>query len=191
MGSRVGEVTTEVEQSMNPENPIDQSSAEVRQLVDWSAALWAGLMAGAVFLGFNLFVTPALAGGNAWVMVRLIASVIMGEGVLAPPATFDGAALAAALGVHFSLSVAFSLLLAAVIHRWGLIVGVLGGGLFGLALYSINFYSLTYFFPWFFAMRSTPLVLSHVLFGALAGGIYESLEVEEFAPAPQDVEEAQ
>ncbi len=167
---------------MNSSAKLESDSMTGRQLVDWSAAFWAGLVAGSVFLLLLLFLVPALAGGNAWIMVRLLASVLLGEAILAPPATFDLQALIAAVVVHFTLAVGASLLLAAIIHRWGLIVGVVGGGLFGLALYCINFYSLTYFFPWFFAMRSTPLVVSHVIFGALAGGIYESLEVEEFLP---------
>ena len=43
--------------------------------------------------------------------------------------------------------------------------------------------ALTLLFPWFFAMRSWTLVFTHVIFGALAGGVYESLEVEEFVAA--------
>ncbi|MDX1523060.1 MAG: hypothetical protein R3264_15650 [Anaerolineae bacterium] len=154
----------------------------MRQVVDWSAAIWAGLVAGLVFLLFNLFLTPVFASGNAWVIIRLLASIVLGEGILAPPATFNLAALIVALLTNFVLSIAFSLLLAIIIHRWGLIVGIVGGALFGAALYAINFYSLTLLFPWFFAMRSWPIVISHIIFGAVAGGVYELLEVEEFVP---------
>lgn len=153
---------------------------KMRQLVDWRAALWAGLIAGAIFFLLLVLVTPLLAGGNGWVVIRLLASIVLGADILAPPATFDLAALIVAVGTHFILSVGFSLLIAYVLHRWGLIVGILGGALLGLALYAINFYTLTFLFPWFFAMRSWPVVVSHVIFGALAGGIYEALEVETF-----------
>ena len=159
------------------------ASPRMRQLVDWRAALWAGLIAGAIFLLVNLFATPQVIGGNAWVMVRLFASIILGEGILAPPATFDGTALLVAIITHFVLSVGYALLIAYIIHRGGLIAGIIGGALLGLALYSINFYTLTFFFPWFFAMRSGVFVVAHLLFGALAGGIYEALEVETFVPA--------
>jgi hypothetical protein len=57
-----------------------------------------------------------------------------------------------------------------------------GGAILGLLLYAINFYTLTFFFPWFFAMRSWPVIVSHIIFGATAGGVYELLEVEEFVP---------
>lgn len=159
------------------------SSPRMRQLVDWRAAIWAGLMAGAIFLLVNLFVTPLVIGGNGWVMVRLFASILLGEGILAPPATFDALALVVALITHFALATAYSMLIAYIIHRGGLIAGVVGGALLGLALYSINFYTLTFFFPWFFAMRSGVFVAAHLIFGALAGGIYEALEVETFVPA--------
>jgi hypothetical protein len=158
------------------------SAPRMRQLVDWSAAIWAGVIAAIIFLLLNLFLTPLVLGGNAWVIVRLFASITMGEPVLAPPATFHGTALAAALLTHFVLSIGFAMLIAYILHRWGLIVGILGGAIIGLGLFCINFYTMTVFFPWFFAMRSWVFVLTHVLFGAIAGGVYEGLEVEEFEP---------
>jgi len=52
--------------------------------------------------------------------------------------------------------------------------------LFGLALYAINYYTFTLFFPWFFPMRSWLVVLSHIVFGATAGGVYEAFEHETY-----------
>ena len=151
-----------------------------RQLVDWSASVWAGVWAGAIFLAANLVLVPLVVGGNAWVVLRLFGSILLGQDVLAPPATFHLPAVAAALLSHFALSIGFSMLIAFIVHRGGMITGILGGAVIGLALYLINFYTLTYFFPWFFALRGDVLLGTHVLFGALAGGIYEGLEVEEF-----------
>lgn len=157
-------------------------SPRMRQLVDWRAALWSGLIAGTIFLLLNLFLSPT---GNAWAMIRLFASVVLGDEILAPPSTFDGTALIVALIVHFALSILYALLIAYVIHRGGLLSGIIGGALLGLALYSINFYTLTLLYPWFFAMRSAVFIGTHALFGALAGGIYEALEVEIFVPAEE------
>lgn len=158
------------------------TSPRMRQLVDWSAAVWSGVIAGALFLLVNLFFSPV---GNAWVMLRLFSSVVLGQSILAPPPTFNLSALIVGLLVHFVLSILYALLIAYVIHRGGLISGVIGGALLGLALYSINFYTLTLLYPWFFAMRSTVFVATHLLFGALAGGIYEALEVEMFVPVEE------
>lgn len=165
------------------------TSVHKRQLVDWSAAFWAGIISGFIFLAVTVFAVPYFTGGNAWVMIRLFASVVLGEGILAPPAAYNFSALAAALLVNSVLSLAFTLLLAYIIHRGGLITGILGGSVFGLAVYCINFYTLTFFFPWFFAMRGWPMAASHILLGALAGGIYEGLEVEEFVTVTEETSE--
>jgi len=165
---------------------MSTKSLRLEQVVDWSAAVWAGLIAGLLFLLLNLFVAPLFMGGNVWVAMRLLGSILLGSSILAPPATFHLGALLAGLLTHFVLSIGFSMLLAYIIHRWGLIVGIIGGGLFGLGLYGINFYTLTLFFPWFYAMRSWTMVISHIIFGATAGGIYEALEVEEFVPVEEN-----
>ena len=159
---------------------------ELRQLVDWSAALLAGLVAGIVFLLANLFVVPMFVGGNAWVTLRLLGSVLLGPSVLAPPATFHAGALVVGLLVHFALSIGFTVLLAIIIHRFGLLVGIFGGALFGLALFCINVYGLTALMPWFYVMDNPAALTTHVLFGAVAGAFYESFEVEEFVAVSTD-----
>jgi hypothetical protein len=160
---------------------MGQAKVRMRQVVDWRAAVWAGIISGIIFLMVNMILT-AVYVGSPWVVVRLIASVVMGTRVLPPPATFDATIFIVSLAIHLPLSVGFACLIAIVLHRWGLIVGILGGAVFGLALYFINFYTFSFFFPWFFPMRSWIIAVSHILFGALAGGIYEALEVEEFVP---------
>jgi hypothetical protein len=147
-----------------------------RKVIDWKAVLWAGVVAGTVFLLVNLFVVPRIMGGSFWVSARLVASMLLGEGVLAPPATFHAGALAAAIAVHYTLALALAAIIAFVVHRGGLIGGVLGGAVLGGAFYFINYYTLSFFFPQFFALRHGSVLASHVLFGALAGGVYELLE---------------
>jgi hypothetical protein len=78
--------------------------------------------------------------------------------------------------IHLFLSVFYAIILAFIIHRWGLVVGVIGGALFGFALYLINTYTFTAFYPWFYPIRSWIALVGHVFFGAAAGGIYELLE---------------
>ena len=163
---------------------MSQMKIKMRQVVDWSAAIWAGIVSGVIFLVINMILT-AIYVGSPWVITRLIASIVMGEGVLPPPATFDPAIFVVSLIIHFLLSIIFACILAIILHRWGLLVGIIGGALFGLALYFINFYTFSIIFPWFFPMRSWIMVLSHIVFGVLAGGIYEALEVEEFVPVEE------
>lgn len=155
---------------------------KLRQLVDWRAAVWAGLISGGVFLLLNIVVAPLILGGNHWAMVRLTASIILGESILPPPATFNAVALLAALVSNTGLCLLFGLFAAYVLHRGGIVMGFAGGALLGLALYGISFYTLTLFYPWFFAYRGWVMIANHVILGMLAGGIYEWLEVERFVP---------
>lgn len=161
---------------------MNRQTIRTRQIVDWSAAFWSGLVAGSIFYLSSLFVLPHLVGGNAWIILRMFASVLLGESILAPPATFDLGAFLAGAGLHLALSVLLTLLLALIIHRWGLLVGFLGGAMFGLAVYAIHMYTLTLWLPWFYILEGTPFAVLHMIFGALAGLVYEALEVEEFVP---------
>jgi hypothetical protein len=167
------------EDTMSYAQPIPR---QVRQVVDWSAAVWAGLIAGAAFLVANLLLTPMILGGNAWVSIRLLASITMGKEILAPPATFDALALVMGLTTHFALSIVFAMVVAFVVHRWGVIFGIVGGALLGLFLYWINFYTVTLIFPQFFPMRGGGMFWGHILYGALTGFLYEAFEIEEFVP---------
>ena len=161
-----------------------QVGIRMRQVVDWEAAVWASAVSGTLIFVLNIFL-GWITLGSPWVYVRLTASIILGESALPPPAGFDAGIFLAAVLVQLALSIFYGCLVAIVIFRWGLVVGVLGGAALGLAIYIINFFAISYFFPWFFPMRSWIVLLSHVLFGALAGGIYELLEDEEFLPVEE------
>lgn len=151
---------------------------EVRQLVDWSAALWAGLVAGFVFLLLYLVIAPLVLAGDALVFIRYLASIILGpEAILAQ---MNPLIIILALVVHFALSIIWTLIVTSIIHRWGLIIGILLGGLLGLAIYGINFFSFIFLFPWFWTLSSAFMAVAHVIFGAVAGGVYEYLEVERY-----------
>ena len=78
--------------------------------------------------------------------------------------------------VYMVLGLVFAFIISFTLHRWGFWVGLIGGALFGLALYAINTYTMSRFFPEFFHYRSWFMVGLHVVFGALCGGIYEAIE---------------
>ena len=153
---------------------------ELEQIVDWRAAAIAGVVAGLIFFVLQMIGRAMLTGGSLWLAPRYIAAIALGEGVLPPPGTFDLGIFIVGLIVNLALSLIFALILAAIIHEWQFWFGVIVGALFGLALYLINYYTFSRFFPWFFPIRSWVDVLTHIIFGALAGGIYEALEIERF-----------
>jgi hypothetical protein len=164
---------------------VSKARERMKQVVDWGAAIWAGLIGGIVFLLINMILTSVYLG-SPWVIFHLIASILMGSGVIIPAAaTFNPAIFLVSLIVHILLSIICACIIAIILHRWGLIVGIVGGAFFCLALYLIIFYVLSLLFPWFFYMRSWIMAISYVLFGAVAGGIYEALEVEEFVPSEE------
>lgn len=155
---------------------------KLKQVMDWKAAIRSGIISSTVLLLLVLLIVPAIRGWNAWVIVRYIASIFMGQSILPPPASFHLTALVIALITHVVISVGVAILLAFIIHRWSLLVGIIGGAIFGLCLYGINFFSISYFFPWFYLIKGWEMMLSHIIFGAVAGGVYEVLEVEKFIP---------
>jgi len=142
----------------------------IRKNVDWRAIPIAGLAAGTVFLLVNLMLTPIIFEIDSTLPLRYIASLVLGESAV----TDDGAGgLVIGVIVHYVLSIVFTLVIAIVIHRWGLLVGIIGGAILGASIYSINLYTFTVFFEWFFAINSEVMLISHIFFGATAGGIYE------------------
>jgi uncharacterized membrane protein YagU involved in acid resistance len=143
--------------------------------VDWSAAIWAGVIAGAVFLVLELLMVPMFLGGSMWAPPRMIGAIVMGKGVLPPPATFDLGIVAVAMAVHFVLSIAFALVLALLISRLGFGAALAVGVVYGLVLYFVNFYGLTALFPWFAMARNWVSIFTHVVFGLIAAWAYVRL----------------
>lgn len=144
--------------------------------MDWKAAVLAGVIAGAVFLILEMIIVPLFLGMPPWAPVRMIAAIVLGPGVLPPPATFDAGIGLTAMIVHFLLSIVFVLVLAAIIRRMSTAAAVLTGLIFGLALYLINFHLLTAVFPWFADARNWVSIFAHLVFGGIAAWIYKGLQ---------------
>ena len=155
---------------------MEDSRKHMHQVMDWQAALAAGLIAGAIVLLVLLIGYPLVTGGSPWTVLRFIAAIVLGSAVLPPPTTFDVVAAVTGVGVHLALSIVFAIVLALIIHRWGIIVGFVGGALFGASLFAINMFTFTNLFDWFYPLRSWSFLLLHIFFGAVAGAVYEALE---------------
>lgn len=157
---------------------MSHTSSRLRQVMDWRAAVLAGLVAGLVFLLFQLIATSIVLGESPWIVLNQIAAIVLGPAGLVDSFALNPAAFILGLLIHFLFSILFTLLLAFIIHRWGLAVGIIGGALFGLALYGLNYYAFARLFTltWFSGMRSAYVILAHIVFGAVAGGVYEALE---------------
>jgi hypothetical protein len=157
------------------------AAIRMRQLVDWGAAVWAGILSGTFYLAVAI-VLPWLALGDPWVHLRLIGSLVFGPAVVPRPETTDPLVLLVAVAITYALTIPFSALVALVVHQWGWVLSALGGAALGWGLYLFSFWTLSFFFPWIFPLRNWMLLLAFLGFGALVGALYELLEVEEYAP---------
>ena len=88
---------------------------------------------------------------------------------------FDWAAMIVATLIHFSLSVIYSMILAAFIVRRSLGVSVFVGVEFGFILFGVNMYIFTLIFPWFEEARDWITLVAHVVFGIIAAAMYRVL----------------
>jgi hypothetical protein len=155
---------------------MPQKNSRIRQIMDWRAAVIAGLVAGGLTMLLWMLLLTMTTGGTIWAPFHHVAAILLGEGALTPSQAINTQVVLTGIVIHLFLAVIYALVLAFIIHRWGLVVGIIGGALFGLALYIINYYTFTALYPWFFPLRSWIALVGHIVFGGLAGGIYEALE---------------
>lgn len=148
----------------------------------WKPALWAGLIAGAVFMMMEMLLVGTVGGDSPWAPPRMIAAIALGRDALPPPATFDMGILPTAMVIHFALSVIYAFVLGWAISRWrlGLAAAAVAGLGFGIAIYLVNFYGFTGLFPWFAMARNWISVLSHAAFGLILGSSYHVLARQAF-----------
>jgi len=146
--------------------------------VKWTAAIFAGLAAGAlatiVEIVLWLLFTDALPG-IFFRDARFAAAIVMGPSVLSPTAGMDWRMLSVATIVHFDLSLVYGLILCAMIWRLHMLWSLVVGAFFGVLLYVLNMYGFTAVFPWFAAARDWITVVAHVTFAMTAAGTYRVL----------------
>ena len=152
-----------------------------RRRVDWRAGVYAGLIAGVVFMMLEMGMVWLFMGESPWAPPRMIAAIVLGEGVLPmppdKPATFSFGIVMTAMIIHFVLSIIYGLIGAAIVaNRMGYAAAIGLGALAGLVIYLINFYPIANaFFPWFAMARNWISIFAHVVFGAVAGWAYVAL----------------
>jgi len=108
---------------------------------------------------------------------RLAAAIILGPEILPMQVAFDWPAMIVATMIHFSLSVIYSMILAAFIVRRDLAVSIFVGIEFGFILFGINMYGFTMIFPWFDEARDWITLVAHVVFGVVAASTYRVLSM--------------
>jgi hypothetical protein len=130
--------------------------------IQWSKALFAGLIAGAVLL-----VVPR---GSPWSNLTFFSPVVMGRDVL----EIAQSSLLGIWALHLVIAVMYGLIISALVAGLTQFRAVLTGGAIGLGLYAINFAIVNWFLS---AYRGNELsvAFTHVVFGLIAAGAYRGL----------------
>jgi hypothetical protein len=158
--------------------------------LNWKAAIWAGIIAGIVFIMLEMVLVAMVGGGSPWGPPRMIAAMVMGKEVLPPPPTFDAMIMAVAMMVHMVLSILLAVVLGWAISKWrmSLVTALIAGTIFGLVVYFVSFYIMTAVFPWFAMARGAISIFAHAMFGLVLGWVYHAIarpdRVTEAARAP-------
>jgi len=130
-----------------------------------------------------VLVVPLFQGKSPWAPLHMIGAIALGSGAMASPDTFDVGIVAAAVVVHMVLAVIYGVILAFIIMRMDTGPAVVIGALYGLALYFINFYGFTKWFPWFADARDWISIFTHLVQSGLMAYLYKALDKRTVAPA--------
>jgi uncharacterized membrane protein YagU involved in acid resistance len=146
--------------------------------VNWRAAVYAGVIAGILATVVQIALWSVFADALPTILfrdARFTAAIVIGPGVLPPPASFDWIVMLVATLVHLVLSIGYGLILYPLMSRLGTLPSLFAGAAFGLLLYGINMYGFTTVFPWFEATRDWITIVTHMVFGVAIAGTYKML----------------
>ena len=135
------------------------------------AGIAAGIAAGAVqMVLWSIFTDamPAILYRDS----RFAAAIVLGRGVLPPPASFDVQIMLIAAVVHFALAIVYAWLLGCLIADLRMPMSLLVGAAFGLCMYALNMYGFTAVFPWFASSRDWITAVTHLVFGVVLAAVY-------------------
>lgn len=143
--------------------------------IDWSAAVWAGVIGGIVFLMMEMILAPMFGGApSIWAPPRMIGAIGLGEGVLPPPATFAFGVVMVAMLIHFATSILSGIVAAFAIRNLSTGAAIAVGIVLALLLYVFVFYLMTPVWPWFAGARGWIGILTHIVFGATVAWWYKT-----------------
>ncbi|HEX3633317.1 MAG TPA: sodium:proline symporter [Casimicrobiaceae bacterium] len=143
--------------------------------VDVVAAVCAGVAAGILATVVQIVLWAIFTDALPAVLYRdsrFAAAIVLGRGVLPPPASFDERIMLVATLVHFALAIAYAITLAWLIANLRVWPSLLAGAAFGLGLYAINMYGFSALFPWFASSRDWITAAAHLAFGVALAGVY-------------------
>ncbi|MDX2128230.1 MAG: hypothetical protein SFU91_04260 [Chloroherpetonaceae bacterium] len=145
--------------------------------LDFRASL-ISCLSGCGFFPLALSVVSYFKFDSFLLPFQIIASFVLGPSVISAESNASFPVLGYALLILSLWCFAFGFLTHFLLHRWGILVGIVGGALLGLCAFAITFKMLPYFFEWSRAFLRPAFAVAFLAFGAWSGGVYESLEEE-------------
>ncbi len=149
-----------------------------RRAPDWTAAVVAGIGAGAVLMVLELLWAATLGDIGPWRISRMVAALVMGPGVLGS-SDFSLGLVTLALITHYAMGIASGLVIGVVIagfhYESSLGMMLVIGAAFGAVIYMVNFHAVSWIFPWFSELRGWGTLIGHLVFGMAAALIYWTL----------------
>jgi len=144
--------------------------------INWSAAIWASVIGGLGFAALEVFMVALFQGKSFWVPLHMIGAFALGPNAMAPPDTFDVGIIGTAVVLHMALAILYGVILAFVVARLDMGAAIAIGMIYGLALYLVNFYVFTKWFPWFADARDWISIFTHLIQGGLWAYLYKALD---------------
>lgn len=135
----------------------------------------AGIIAGVIFLILEMVMVPLFLDGSPWGPPRMIGAIVLGKGVLPPPATFDIGIVLTAVILHMVLSIIYGIGIGMIIKRMSFGMAILTGAVAGFIIYLVNFYIFTSIWPWFANARHWVSIFAHIVFGLAAAWAFIKL----------------
>lgn len=155
--------------SANPETAQSETTTGVDGNLNVRAVIEAGLVAGVVFLGLELFTSWLGASspmGPARATLKGLFDVTAGQ--------MSTSGLVGTLGIHFGLALATTLVLGRLIHHWRTYVALIFGAAFGGFLYTANVVLLWNAAPSVSLGGGLAIIANYAIFGGVAAAIYKA-----------------
>lgn len=153
--------------------PALRTAAALRALV------LAAVIAAVASTLIQILLWWGFTGASPWPLLsrdaRLTAAIVMGPAVLPPCGAFDPMVWLVAAFIHFTLSIAYAVIVVYPASRFGVVAGMIIGIGFGIMIYIVNLYGFTAIFPWFVQSRGGITLLAHTVFGMALTGTCSAL----------------
>jgi hypothetical protein len=151
--------------------------AGYRQIFDVRASVIASIV-GVIAFWLTMMAFDARSLSAPWFTTYAAASLISGPEALASPTLFNLTTALSGVAVYLGFGLIFGIAISALVHEFGLIVGIIGGAVLGFCTYVLLYYIATnYGFSHDLAkFARSQLEVGHAVFGAVVGGVYESIE---------------